>query len=861
MNIAQIGSYFKYGCGVKSQRNIVQKGFSGSPFLKPLCADVVSFSGKTYDSSSIKSPTGHCAYCGAKVYSDGQLEGLAKELLQLKGDKLQGKIRSINEKLGLIPTDNALIARKASVNEDNIEFFKKFSEYSSKNTRLSGREILKKFYNLTVNEDVKILCEQLHPLLGTIDHVVPQKHGVNNDNSDMNLVETCYTCNSKIKNGTSFQSFYLMYPSVKDTMPKDKFEFASLELLQKAPSIVESGLQIDEIMQVFTSLREQQDAAKTNLYSLSNKIANCAESMNMAITRIQSEQQEKRNEIAVLRQEDKLHSQDSEYRAIQKRKLLESEVSDLKKRVDELTTIAVKQERVFKNYESKLQEYDSKTGHNKKIKNRQGSQKGEMSREEILKRKTESAAASKDARHNLERMQQLLSQREEALKSLDAENLDIEKLRARKNRIESLLSLQEQIKSSKSKFEEAKQNISSLEAQVEDLKRQESELSLIVVDTSCSQESDKEALRKYKLYMASLRLIEASPKDKETEQCVINNYARAPLEAATKELEKNPLVKLFINQQLLSGVRMQLSLVGSSIKNAYTQKNYAEAQVALLSANFEKILQEESSETSREGEKNLSLFSMHDIDKKLQFLNAQEEKLIEELANIPEDRSEDNDFSSSDYRQYSMLMEEIKATRLALKKSGSDEEKAALQDKLNKLNDSKAESYESIVILRSETMQKYEKLLQHQVHLQDELVGAQTNKEKNDIQSQLESIEQEIEDLYNNDAGVFNKANAKKRIELSNRIEKTKNTIAELEQQKRMLEAHMQKTDSITGRFSSDAAKKEILTIETDIKRLNEKSLWLDVAERIKKIEAEISFMDKNISTIRNQLASISSAN
>ena len=68
-------------------------------FNNGLNSDIISFSSKKYDSDSIKNPTNHCAYCGCKVYTQEQIDGIAKEILSLKAERLKGKIKSVLEKL------------------------------------------------------------------------------------------------------------------------------------------------------------------------------------------------------------------------------------------------------------------------------------------------------------------------------------------------------------------------------------------------------------------------------------------------------------------------------------------------------------------------------------------------------------------------------------------------------------------------------------------------------------------------------------------------------------------------------------------------------------------------------------------
>ncbi|MCD7740125.1 MAG: hypothetical protein LUH11_02105, partial [Candidatus Gastranaerophilales bacterium] len=169
-----------------------------------LTCDIVSFSSKKYDSNSILNPTNHCGYCGCKVYSEQQLDSIAKKMLSSKSGRLEGDIKSVLEKLEGAKHSQEIETAKKMENKEEIEFFRKFLDISSKKSYLKGDAIFKKIYALDEEDAISLLTKNMHPLLKTIDHISPQNEEMDNMNSDINLVEACYCCNHNLKKGSSF---------------------------------------------------------------------------------------------------------------------------------------------------------------------------------------------------------------------------------------------------------------------------------------------------------------------------------------------------------------------------------------------------------------------------------------------------------------------------------------------------------------------------------------------------------------------------------------------------------------------------------------------------------------------------------
>ena len=219
MKILNIGTVYSFN---RVRQN--QKDNSTNPFLlrNNLSGDVVSFTAKKYDADSIVNPTNHCAYCGCKVYSETQIEALAKTMLSSKSHRLQGDIKSVLEKLDSAVRSEELTFAKKMQNKDEIDFFKKFLQISTDKSFLKGEQIFEQVYSLPEEEALQLLKRNMRPLTKTIDHVSPQNLEEENNNSDINLVEACYCCNHDLKKGVTFAEFYAMFPYTKRKKIIDK---------------------------------------------------------------------------------------------------------------------------------------------------------------------------------------------------------------------------------------------------------------------------------------------------------------------------------------------------------------------------------------------------------------------------------------------------------------------------------------------------------------------------------------------------------------------------------------------------------------------------------------------------------------
>ncbi len=291
-----------------------------------LNADVVSFGAKKYDSESIINPTNHCAYCGCKVYSEQQIDGIAKEILASKTDRLEGKIKSVLEKLDDAKNSQEIAIAKRIENNEEIDFFKRLLEASSKKPYLRGEALFEQVYQMSKDEALDCLIKNMHPLLKTIDHISPQNLEQDNKDSDVNLVEACYCCNHDLKKGVSFNEFYTMFPGIKFNMPAEKFKYAQSQMDNPEHSIFRR-FSVENMLKLVDRLFVQRNETYNYLSSLNHRIEECKPKIVDLIAFSQEEIKEKEAEIISLNAELAALQTDDEYKAMLERYNLQSELS------------------------------------------------------------------------------------------------------------------------------------------------------------------------------------------------------------------------------------------------------------------------------------------------------------------------------------------------------------------------------------------------------------------------------------------------------------------------------------------------------------------------------------------------------
>ncbi len=308
--------------------------------------DEVSFSGKNYDSESIINPTYHCAYCGCRVYTEKQMKSIIQEILSSKSSRLQDKIKGIIEKLSEGRNAPEISEAKKIKNADEINFFEKFLEISQKKPFLKGEEIFQQVYNIGCDEAEEMLKTNMHPVMRTIDHTSPQNLSQDNNNVDLNLVEACSCCNQHLKDGVTFDVFYKMFPSIKNNMPKEKFDFAMAQLLESSQKDIKQRMSAAKILKHIECLFEEKNEAAAYLNSINYKIQSCESDIKDAIDECETDIGCKHDEITELEAKLQKLQSDGEYQAILARSRLKSSfdvsssaISELKSKCKRISTL------------------------------------------------------------------------------------------------------------------------------------------------------------------------------------------------------------------------------------------------------------------------------------------------------------------------------------------------------------------------------------------------------------------------------------------------------------------------------------------------------------------------------------------
>ena len=834
-----------------------QIAFLGLPKLKALHSDVISFKAKNYDMSSIKSPTNHCAYCGAKVYTQRQLEILATELMQLKGNSLQGKIRSIEEKLGG-KSENALSQKKREVNKENIDFFEEFTNEVHNNPSKTGLDILTEKFAIPKDEAPKFLLGKISPLLKTIDHVVPQRQDVDNDNEELNLVESCFTCNSKIKNGSTFRSFYFTYPTIKDNMPKEKFEFASLGILETSPDVIVSKMNTEELIRVIDGLFTQRQSIKTALFAIEEKIKNCANSIKSTIDKIMGERQVKEFEKQQLEDQNKTHAEDEEFQVLLRRRNLTSSIASLKDKINELSTTSSRYSKNIQTWKNKLNEIDNERTHGKKKGKFQANNSAE--KEELQRKIFEGEENLKSVQEERRTLGVRLKKEEAELAELNEKYPDVDKLRAEKAKLESLISAHSQISQIKLRLADINSSIEDLKVKHQTNKAEQDKLKMQLPEAIGSSQEEKEEYQKYIDLTNALKEAEQNILSKDKSSQLIGNLVKPQLVTQIKLLESNPLVRRHILNQQIEELKNASEAIKTALKNAYTQKNNNEAQLVQL---VDKIRAYTEETSGVQTQSKLAGYSLPDINSKIDTLTSLKAKAENELLQIPDDKEiEQNKEDSDTYREYSELLNESDRLNDELKKQMPRQERETKKKELEEITVRiQTLCSEDGSVFENNNLRQFEMLEAHLGQLKKGLQTASSPKEKAAHQKQIATIEDEISDLAEREPRVFNIMNARKREELNERIEKLAAQLKTAIEQRDEIEKALGLTGNIADGFSKQETETKIAALDEQIKRLIDKANWLELPERIKKIDAEIKIQDDNITSLENKLQSISQDN
>ncbi len=501
--------------------------------------DVVSFTGKKYNKDDILNPTNHCAYCGCKVYDEQQIDSLAKEMCASKAGRLDGKIKSVLEKLTEAKNSQDLTLAKKIENEEEIKFFNKFLELSSNKPYLRGEEILGDSYSINFDEVVPLLTKNMQPLLKTVDHVSPQNLEQENTNSDINLVESCYCCNHDIKNGMNFSQFYGIFPEIIYNMPKEKFQYASANLLDSS-SNVRNHISYETLLKILKRLFIQKQETEDMLYSIDKKIQDCKSSVTNSIESCESEMANKQTEIAGLKMQLTQLQNDPEYKAINERIALNEQLKNIDNSI------------VF--FENKRQDTSNQIN---QIRNSQTLSKNKQQKNKQVKAPSMS---KEEADLKVDELKLLLETCSLQIKNKEDEKLKIQSrieelneqyptleiLKSRKNEAERIYNSHISLNSSKEALAEKKEKYFEMEKEQKSLETFIEEQNNFRFNEKKYPAEDKSFFERYKKLEEAVQYIEKHKNSGGIKLC-INEAAKVAIDAEMKQLQSIKMVADYKN--------------------------------------------------------------------------------------------------------------------------------------------------------------------------------------------------------------------------------------------------------------------------------------------------------------------------
>lgn len=572
-------------------KNVNRTNNNFAKYSNSLHADVVSFSAKKYDAESIINPTNHCAYCGEKVYNEQQIDSLAKEMLSAKADRLEGNIKSVLEKLDGAKNAQDLALAKRLENQEQIDFFKNFMDIASKKSFLKGEAIFEQVYNLSRDEAYELLVKNLHPLQRTIDHVSPQKEDKENNSSDVNLVEACYCCNHDLKKGVSFNEFYTMFPSIKNNMPKEKFDYASAGLLDSSQSNILQRLSAANMLKFLERLFMQRTEAANYLDSIDFRIKSCNSSIEDSVKSCEAEIKDKEKEIDSLSAKHSEMLKDDEYVALCERISL-SERLDSQKNV----TGSLRDRR--QKVSNALNELRNPPKTSKKASEKD--KKDKMTKEE----KEKKIAGLKA---NLDLLQRQITSSEEKetelglqIMELDEKFPTIDMLQAKKSKMESIVNAHislikenAEIKSNQSQKQKLQEQEAALLSRIENLPKTSSRFK---VENYSNDEQAK--FNRWQELTEALAFIDEHPNGGAM-KALINQAARLQIVVELESLKGQASVVDYNDFNARKQLESELSKVKKSIAEIDVSISQSQRKVSTLKNLTSQMSQEEAQSESK----------------------------------------------------------------------------------------------------------------------------------------------------------------------------------------------------------------------------------------------------------------------
>ncbi len=555
-------------------------------FNNSYTGDVVSFRAKNYDSNSIVNPTGHCAYCGCKVYTEAQIEALAKGMLGNKSHRLQGDIKSVLEKLDSAVRSEELTFAKKVENGDEILFFKKLLQVSSDNAYLKGEEIFKNIYNMDSKEALDALKLNMRPLTKTIDHVSPQNLDEENNNADVNLVEACYCCNHDLKKGVTFAEFYAMFPSIKENMPVDKFNYAHSNLMAAASETVMNRMSAANLLKHIERLLGQRREAMDRVSSVEFRIYEADSSINSSIEACRSEIESKTAQRKEAEAKLESLSNDDEYNALVKR----IQLSKQKDEYEAVITSLRDRRQVASNQLNEIRTPSKKQKKQAKL---------EMSKEEKDAKIAELKETIATLNTEIESQQDLKDDVELQIIDLDEHFPTIEILQVRKNKADYIVSSHIQLAKEKSNLAQLQSSYSTLEGEITSLNDEIAKFPKEDFDATKYSPEEQDEYARYLQCLEAQKHIETHSSGGGV-KAVINSAAKPFIDAEIVALRQTPIVMASINFDKRKELQSQLDSKQKQKSDVYNKINASKKQISNLESTTKKKSQEEASAEVRE---------------------------------------------------------------------------------------------------------------------------------------------------------------------------------------------------------------------------------------------------------------------
>ncbi len=547
---------FTFGNGVAAD-NVFKSDVP--KFNSTLEADCVSFKAKKYTEGTIINPTGHCAYCGSKVYDENQIEAIAKDMLHLKYDRLSGSIKSILSKLSGAQMAPEIALAKKQANAKEIEFFNKLLRYSADRPYVRGEKILKSFYDVEGDDAVDLLKSNMQPVLKTIDHVSPQNLEQNNMHSDINLVESCLCCNHDLKGGMTFPEFYILFPSIKNNMPDDKFKFAQNELLNFSEDDVIKRLSATSLLKHLEVLFNQKKEVQNQLSSVDYRINICNSSIEGTVELCKQDITEKEHEINKLEENLAKLNEDKEYKAIVRRQALIKDVETLDGLISE-------KGKRMSFLSGKINELKNRKSPQRTKKKNRGAKPltDEEAKEKIREYKSELELSQVKVGEYNEKKSEILAQ----IAELDSHYPTIQDYTAKKEYAERIVSTYNLLDEQNKELNGAQERYTSLEER----ERNINERLLTYPDDDFNLDSytkeEVKLLKRYEEYLSALDFVNQHQNAGNSKGIIYNN-ARGSLIQTINNLSQNKIVKDY---------------------NIYNQKRRFEKELVQISKNKEREL-------------------------------------------------------------------------------------------------------------------------------------------------------------------------------------------------------------------------------------------------------------------------------